>query len=122
MERYKLAVGRNPNARPADIVGAIANEAGLDSAHIGRIFLHDDHSTVDLPSGMPSDVFQHLRRVRVRNHPLLIEKWTEHSGKTLSVSPSKSRRKPADTDARRPAKSSRAKGKRRPNRPSPQHR
>ncbi len=123
MERYTIAVGRNQNATPGDIVGAIANEAGLDSTHIGRIFLHDDHSTVDLPSGMPSDVFQHLRRVRVRNHPLLIEKWSQHSGKTLSVAPGKSRRKPADDDARRPsAKSNRSKGKRRPNRPMPQQR
>ena len=69
-ERYRLAVGRAQQIKVGDIVGAIANEAGIDSALIGRIQLYDDYSTVDLPQGMPKDVLQHLQTVRVRNHPL----------------------------------------------------
>jgi len=69
-ERYRLAVGRSHQIKVGDIVGAIANEAGIDSALIGRIQLFDDFSTVDLPQGMPKDVLQHLQTVRVRNHPL----------------------------------------------------
>jgi ATP-dependent RNA helicase DeaD len=70
MVRYRIEVGRNHEVRPGDIVGAIANEAGISSAHIGHIKLFDEFSTVDLPTGMPNDVFQQLKKVRVRNRPL----------------------------------------------------
>ncbi len=70
MVRYRIEVGRSHEVRPGDIVGAIANEAGISSTHIGHIKLFDDFSTVDLPKGMPDDVFQQLKKVRVRNRPL----------------------------------------------------
>ncbi|WP_369601216.1 DEAD/DEAH box helicase [Hahella sp. SMD15-11] len=70
MVTYRIAVGRNHDVRPGDIVGAIANEAGMDSAHIGRIQLFDDYSTVDLPRGMPDGVFRHLQGVFVRGRRL----------------------------------------------------
>jgi len=50
---------------PGNIVGAIANEVGLDSQHIGRISIYNDFSTVDLPEGMPKEVFDLLKKVRV---------------------------------------------------------
>jgi ATP-dependent RNA helicase DeaD len=65
MVRYRLEVGRGHGVQPKNIVGAIANEAGLDSKDIGYIQLYDDYSTVDLPEGMPKDVFQHLQKVWV---------------------------------------------------------
>ena len=68
MDRYRLAVGRTQDIRVSDIVGAIANEAGINSAQIGRIQLFDDYSTVDLPQGMPKDIFQQLKNVRLRGH------------------------------------------------------
>jgi ATP-dependent RNA helicase DeaD len=70
MVRYRIEVGRNHEARPGDIVGAIANEAGISSANIGHIKLHDEFSTVDLPKGLSGDVLSHLKKVRVRNRPL----------------------------------------------------
>jgi ATP-dependent RNA helicase DeaD len=72
MDRYRIEVGRNHEARPGDIVGAIANEAGIESRFIGHIKLFDDFSTVDLPKGMPKEVMQQLKKVRVRNRPLNI--------------------------------------------------
>jgi ATP-dependent RNA helicase DeaD len=74
MERYRIAVGRAHQVRPGDIVGAIANEADIDSQFIGQIILHDQFSTVDLPEGMPKEVFQHLKHVHVRNQKLQIER------------------------------------------------
>ncbi|MEY3175076.1 MAG: ATP-dependent helicase DeaD, partial [Planctomycetota bacterium] len=74
METFRLEVGHMHDVKPGNIVGAIANEAGLDSARIGRIEIHDDHSTVDLPSGMPEDIFQLLRRVRVAGQQLRISR------------------------------------------------
>ncbi len=73
MERFRIAVGRDHNVNPGDIVGAIANEADLSSAYIGRIKLHDEYSTVDLPAGMPQEVQNLLKGVRVRNQPLQLE-------------------------------------------------
>ena len=72
MDRYRIEVGRNHEARPGDIVGAIANEAGIESRFIGHIKLHDEFSTVDLPTGISKDVLAKLKKVRVRNRPLEI--------------------------------------------------
>ncbi len=72
MDRYRIEVGRNHEARPGDIVGAIANEAGIESRYIGHIKLHDEFSTVDLPAGMSNEILAKLKKVRVRNRPLEI--------------------------------------------------
>jgi len=72
MVRYRLAVGREHDVMPKHIVGAIANEAGLDSEHIGRIELFDRYSTVELPAGMPKEIFELLRKVRVCGERLRI--------------------------------------------------
>jgi ATP-dependent RNA helicase DeaD len=74
MVRYRIEVGRSHEATPGDIVGAIANEAGIDSQYIGQIKLYDDYSTVDLPEGMPQEVFRHLKQVRVRQQKLDIRR------------------------------------------------
>jgi ATP-dependent RNA helicase DeaD len=72
--RYRIEVGRRHEATAGDIVGAIANEAGIDSQFIGQIKLYDDYSTVDLPEGMPQEVFRHLKQVRVRQQKLDIRR------------------------------------------------
>jgi ATP-dependent RNA helicase DeaD len=74
MVRYRIEVGRRHEATAGDIVGAIANEAGIDSQFIGQIKLYDDYSTVDLPDGMPQEVFRQLRQVRVRQQKLSISR------------------------------------------------
>lgn len=70
MQRYRLAVGRDSGISPKDIVGAIANEAGISSRSIGRIELYRGYSTVDLPESLPKETLQHLRKVRVRGVPM----------------------------------------------------
>ncbi|SEK43756.1 ATP-dependent RNA helicase CsdA [Colwellia chukchiensis] len=69
-QTYRLEVGKEHGARPGDIVGAIANEISLDSSYIGAINLHDKHSFVQLPKGMPDKSFAQLKRVRVRRQVL----------------------------------------------------
>ena len=71
--RYRIEVGSSHGASPGDIVGAMINEAGIESEFIGHIDMQDEHSTVDLPDGMPKEIFQHLKRVRVRQQPMKIE-------------------------------------------------
>jgi ATP-dependent RNA helicase DeaD len=74
METYRIEVGRAHGVQPGNIMGAIANEAGLDGKFIGRIVLRDDHSFVDLPAGMPKEMFRQLQKVRVAGQQLQISR------------------------------------------------
>jgi ATP-dependent RNA helicase DeaD len=74
MESFRLEVGREHEVTPANIVGAIANEAEIDSEYIGRIEIFDDHSTVELPEGMPKELFKHLKSVWVSGRRLQISR------------------------------------------------
>ncbi|MCU7844592.1 MAG: DEAD/DEAH box helicase [Candidatus Thiodiazotropha sp. (ex Monitilora ramsayi)] len=69
-ETYRLEVGEKDEVSPREIVGAIANEAGLDGDMIGRVEINKDHSLVELPVGMPKEIYHHLRRVYVRGQKL----------------------------------------------------
>jgi ATP-dependent RNA helicase DeaD len=74
LTRYRIEVGHAHGVTPREIVGAIANESGLEGRYIGRIDIGEDHSIVDLPSGMPNEVFQHLKGVYVRGQALRISR------------------------------------------------
>ena len=91
MVTYRLEVGKNDNVDPSNIVGAIANEADISSQYIGQIILHDDHSTVDLPDGMPDEIFKILKKARVRSKALniSIDKGGDKSEPSSPVSRSK---------------------------------
>jgi ATP-dependent RNA helicase DeaD len=75
MERYRIEVGHEHEVRPGNIVGAIANEADIDSKFIGKIEIFDDFSLVDLPEGMPNEVFEHLKKVWVAKRMLNISRY-----------------------------------------------
>ncbi|MDH4048645.1 MAG: DEAD/DEAH box helicase [Gammaproteobacteria bacterium] len=74
-DRYRIEVGHKHGVKPGNIVGAIANEAGLDGEHIGHIEIEADFSLVDLPVGMPKDIFMDLKKVRVCGEPLKITRY-----------------------------------------------
>lgn len=78
METFRIQVGQVHQVKPANIVGAIANETGLDSSCIGKIEIYDDYSTVDLLAGMPEDVFHSLKGVEVLGQQLNISRAAEH--------------------------------------------
>jgi ATP-dependent RNA helicase DeaD len=77
MQRFRIEVGREHGAQPKHIVGAIANEAGLDSRYIHQIQIFDDFSVVTLPDGMPKDVFKHLKEVWVCGQQLRISPFSD---------------------------------------------
>ncbi len=79
-ERYRIEVGHMHGAKPGNIVGAIANESGLDGEHIGQIEIEAEFSLVDLPAGMPKDVFMDLKKVRVCGQPMNISRQGEVKG------------------------------------------
>jgi ATP-dependent RNA helicase DeaD len=64
-ERYRIEVGHAHGVKPGNIVGAIANESGLDGEHIGSIEIEAEYSLVDLPAGMPKDIFTDLKKTRI---------------------------------------------------------
>jgi ATP-dependent RNA helicase DeaD len=72
MKTFRIEVGHAHGVKPGNIVGAIANEAGLDSKYIGRIEIFDDYSMLDLPDGMPKDLLEHLKTVWVAGQQLRI--------------------------------------------------
>jgi ATP-dependent RNA helicase DeaD len=72
MGTFRIEVGHVHGVKPGNIVGAIANEAGIDSKFIGRIEIYDDYSTLDLPSDLPPDLVEHLKKVWVAGQQLNI--------------------------------------------------
>ena len=77
MERFRIEVGYQHDVKPRNIVGAIANEAGLDAQHIGNIDIHTEFTLVDLPLGMPKEVFQDLSKTWVCGQRLNISRLTQ---------------------------------------------
>ena len=98
MDRFRIEVGHNHKVQPGNIVGAIANEAGIDSKFIGRIKIHDDFSMVDLPADMPKEILSGLKKV-----------WV--SGQQLNISRLSQERKPRKFDDRPKNKNKKNKGK-----------
>ena len=98
MQTYRIEVGHTHGVKPGNIVGAIANEAGIDSKHMGRIQINDDYSTIDLPEGMPKDIFMDLKSVRVAGQKLNITVDGEKT--TIGISKDKKPRK--DKPGRKP--------------------
>jgi len=73
-ETYRVEVGRDHGVEVRNLVGAIANEAGLENKHIGNIAIRGDHSFVELPEGMPKDVFRTLQKTWVGGRQLQLSK------------------------------------------------
>jgi ATP-dependent RNA helicase DeaD len=74
METFRIEVGHTHGVKPGNIVGAIANEADLESRYIGRIDIRDHFTLIDLPAGMPRETMEHLKRVRVAGQQLKIRR------------------------------------------------
>jgi ATP-dependent RNA helicase DeaD len=114
-ETFRIEVGHDHGVKPGNIVGAIANEAGLDAKHIGRVDIRDDHSFVDLPEGMPSDVFKHLKKVWVSGQQLRITRGGEDGGTHKTHHP----RKPFVPKTKKPGSFAKPAGFDRPKRTKP---
>jgi len=91
MERYRLEVGETHGVKAGNIVGAIANEAGLEGQYICRLKIHSDYSTVDLPEGMPKEVFRALKKCWVSGRRLNISRLGESDTSDSPKQPGKKR-------------------------------
>jgi|688.fasta_scaffold10756_12 ATP-dependent RNA helicase DeaD len=77
-ETFRVEVGRIHGVKAGNLVGAVANEIGLNSDLIGQIKIHHDFSTIDLPAGMPREVFKTLGKAWVLGRQLRISKLMDH--------------------------------------------
>jgi ATP-dependent RNA helicase DeaD len=71
---YRISVGKRHKVEPRQIVGAIANEGGLDRSDFGHIDIRGDHSLVELPATLSEQTRAALERTRI-------------SGKLIELSP-----------------------------------
>jgi ATP-dependent RNA helicase DeaD len=74
MARVFIGAGRTANLRPADVVGAIVNEAGIDARDIGAIEIADRFSLVELPEEVTDHVVQVLRTARMKGKKLTVRR------------------------------------------------
>ncbi len=84
MQRFIISVGRSHGVKPSNIVGAIANEANMESQYIGHIKIYNEFSTVDLPAEMPKDVQTHLGNARICGKKMNLINATEGAPKSSS--------------------------------------
>ena len=80
MVRYMVSVGYDDGLRPGNLVGAVANEADLESRYIGHIEILENYSIVDLPAGMPPETMKTLRNARVCGRALEIKEFKGEAG------------------------------------------
>jgi ATP-dependent RNA helicase DeaD len=72
--RIFIGVGRNNSIRPADLVGAIANEARIDSRSIGAIDIADKFSLVEVPANAADGIIKALRGATIRGKKVLVRR------------------------------------------------
>jgi len=80
MERFRLEVGLSHGVAVSNVVGAVANEAGIESQYMGRISVNDDFTLIDLPEGMPKSIFKDLRKARVCGQAMRISRVKDGIG------------------------------------------
>ncbi len=93
MESYRIEAGCDDGVQASNIVGAIANEAGIESRYIGRINIFDKYSVVDLPLGMPGETFNVLRAAWVCGKQMRISRVAEHGAASKYKKPKSFKKK-----------------------------
>ncbi len=104
MERFRIEVGDKHGVKVSNIVGAIANEAGVEGQYIKNVTIFDNYATVDLPLGMPHQIFRELKKVRVAGRQMNITRLKEHE--RASRKSDKKKKKATATKKKRSRKSS----------------
>src|SRR5205085_5710800 len=95
MVRLFIDAGRSSGVRPADIVGAIANEAGLPGKAIGAIDIYDDFTYVDVPSEYLEQVMAGMSGATIRNQAVKIRPASPRDGPAAA---GRKGRRPPDTE------------------------
>jgi ATP-dependent RNA helicase DeaD len=75
--RLFIGAGRRVGMRPADLVGAITNEAGVTGASIGAIQIADSYSLVEVPEGAADDIVRVLAAAKIKGRRLEVRRYRE---------------------------------------------
>ena len=78
--RLYIGAGRNSNIRPADLVGAIVNEAGIDARAIGAIQITDRFSLVEVPDEIADGIIETLRATTIKGKRVPVRRDREQGG------------------------------------------
>lgn len=106
MESYRIEVGALDGVQKKNIVGAIANEGGIDSQYIGKIKINDDHSIVDLPENLPREVVAAMKRIYIAGKAINLVKLKEGKKPSSGAPPRKTGiRKPLIAESKNNRKS-----------------
>ncbi len=74
MTRLYVGLGRRAGTRPADLVGAIANESGLSGKDIGSIEMGDGFSLVEVPEEAADSVIEALTGAKIRGQKVNVRR------------------------------------------------
>ncbi|MDD2740156.1 MAG: DbpA RNA binding domain-containing protein [Methylomonas lenta] len=72
--RYRLDVGCQHNIDPEQLLAVIIEESGVDRSRITRLEIRDNYTLIDLPDGMPADIFQLLSEAYIGEYKLNIKR------------------------------------------------
>lgn len=81
MVRYRLDIGRVHLVTEEEIKMILVEESGVDKCNINRVDIHGLYTIIELPAGMPPDIFQHLKSVEINQQKLNITRVKARSGK-----------------------------------------
>ena len=73
MARLFFSIGKAAGIRPQDLVGAIANEAGIESKQIGAIAIGDRHSFVEVATDVADQVIATMRESKIRGRAVHVD-------------------------------------------------
>ena len=123
MEVFRIEVGSEHGVEVRHIVGTIANEAGLDSEFIGAVSIYDDHTTVELPGGMPKPLLRHFRDLEISKRPMRLKRVkgsppSKAKREKASGKPSRGDRSTADGGSRKSVTAKKVKKTGKPSRAS----
>lgn len=74
MVRVSMSLGRADGIRPADVVGTLAYHADIPGNTIGKIFIEDRHTFVDVPESLVGKVLSKKVDYKFRRQPVTVEK------------------------------------------------
>ena len=74
VSRIYVGAGRKAGVRPGDLVGAIANEVGVDSSAIGAIEIADRFSLVEVPEEIADEIISALRGTTIKGKRVMVRR------------------------------------------------
>ena len=81
MTRLFVSVGSRDNVKPGDLVGAIANQAGVTSASIGKVDVRESHSVVEVSADIAELVIEKVTGTEIRGRRAIVRRDIERESR-----------------------------------------